>query len=282
MKLVFEPLPGLPPAANRLPPGDRPWVPAVMDLVGLDQPGAPVRVLLAPETSPLAVSAPPWVAGYTDGVSNTVVLLAQRTPSWPDSGLEEVLAHEVAHVLVNRAAAGRPVPRWFDEGVAMLAARPWRLADEAALALTILSGPRTPLWKLDDLFAGSRRDVERAYALSGTLVTDLVERYGTSVPRIVLAGLARGDGFDEALRAATGTPAWEIAGAFWERQGTLRIWIPVLTSTTVLWFGISVLAVAAAVRRRRRKRAEDAALAAAEAAAVPEDPGADGGGLPVN
>jgi len=164
----------------------------------------------------------------------------------------------------------------------MLAARPWGLRDEAALALTIVSGPRTPLWKLDDLFAGSRRDVERAYALSGTLVTDLVEKSGTSVPRIVLARVARGDGFDDALRSATGTPAYEIANAFWERQGALRIWIPVLTSTTVLWFGIAVLAVGAGVRRRRKKRAQDAALAAAEEAAAGGGGDADGGDLPVN
>jgi hypothetical protein len=252
-RLVIEPQPGLPPAANRLAAGPRPWIESVMELVGLDAPGPDIRVVLAPESSPLARGAPAWVSGYTDGVSNVVVLLAERTPSYPDGGLEEVLAHEVAHVLIYRASGGRRVPRWFNEGLAMLAARSWRLRDQTELALGLLSGPRVPLWKLDDLFQGDRRQVEHGYALSGTLVQDLLERYGSAVPRIVLARVARGDTFDEAIRGATGATLLEVGEAFYARQATLKRWIPILTSTAVLWFGISLLAIVAGIRRRRRR-----------------------------
>lgn len=224
-----------------------------MELVGLDAPGSDIRVVLAPESSPLAREVPAWVAGYTDGVSNVVVILAERSPSYPDGELEEVLAHEVAHVLIHRAAGGRPLPRWFDEGLAMLAARSWRLRDQTELALGLLWGPRVPLWKLDDLFQGDRRQVERGYALSGTLVQDLLERYGTAVPRIVLARVAQGDTFGEAMRAATGATLADVGEAFWERQATLKRWIPILTSTAALWFAISILAIVAGIRRRRRR-----------------------------
>src|ERR1019366_726846 len=111
-RLVIEPQPGLPPSANRLFAGPRPWVASVMELVGLDARGPDIRVVLAPESSPFARAAPAWVSGDTDG------------------GLEEVLAPEVAHVLIPRASGGRRVPRWFDEGLAMLAARSWRLRDQ--------------------------------------------------------------------------------------------------------------------------------------------------------
>ena len=256
-RLVFDPQPGLPPSANRLAEAPRPWVSSVMELVGLDAPGPDIRVVLAPESSPLAKSAPAWVSGYTDGVTSdvgsVVVILAERTPSYPDGGLEEVLAHEVAHILIHRASGGRRVPRWFDEGVAMLAARSWRLRDQTELALGLLSGPRTPLWKLDDLFQGERGEVERGYALSGTLVQDLLERYGPAVPRIVLARLAHGDTFEEAVRGATGATLIDVGEAFYERQATLKLWIPILTSTAVLWFGISLLAIAAGIRKRRRR-----------------------------
>ena len=228
-----------------------------MDLVGLDAPGPEIHVVLAPESSPLAREMPAWVTGYTDGVTNAggsvVVILVERTPSYPDGGLEEVLAHEVAHVLIRRAAGGRRVPRWFDEGLAMLAGRSWRLRDQTELAIGLLGGPRVPLWKLDDLFAGDRRQVEHGYALAGTLVQDLLERYGSSVPRIVLARVAHGDTFDEALRGATGATSIEIGEAFWERQAALKRWIPILTSTAALWFAISVLAIVAAIRRRRQR-----------------------------
>src|ERR1035437_7961791 len=150
-RLVTEPQPGLPPSANRLFAGPRPWVASVMELVGLDVPGPDIRVVLAPESSPFARAGPAGGGGGGGGGCRGGVLLAARAPSYPDGGLEEVLAHEVAHVLIHRASGGRRVPRWFDEGLAMLAARSWRLRDQTELALGVLSGPRVPLWKLDDL-----------------------------------------------------------------------------------------------------------------------------------
>ena len=228
-----------------------------MELVGLEAPGPDIHVVLAPESSPLARNVPAWVSGYTDAATtdlgSVVVLLAERTPSYPDGGLEEVLAHEVTHVLIHRASRGRAVPRWFDEGLAMLAARSWRLRDETELALGVLSGPRVPLWKLDDLFHGDRRDVEHGYALAGTLVKDLLDRYGSAVPRLVLARLARGEAFEDAVRSATGATLIDVGEAFYARQASLKRWIPILTSTAALWFGISLLAIVAAIRRRRRR-----------------------------
>lgn len=277
-RLVFETQPGLPASANRLAEGPRPWVAGVMELVGLDAPGKDIRVLLAPESSPYARGAPAWVSGYTDGVTtdagSAVVILAERTPSYPDGGLEEVLAHEVAHVLIHRASGGRRVPRWFDEGVAMLAGRSWRLRDQTELAWGLLSGPRVPLWKLDDLFQGDRGDVERGYALAGTLVQDLLERYGPAVPRIVLARLAQGDTFGEAMRGATGATLIDIGEGFYARQGTLRRWIPILTSTAVLWFGISLLAIVAGIRKRRRRAELEEEAGEGEAEGKEAEPGA--------
>lgn len=275
-RLVFDPQPGLPPSANRLAAGQRPWMWSVMDLVGLDAPGPDIRVVLAPESSPLAREMPAWVTGYTDGVTtidggSVIVILAERTPSYPDGGLEEVLAHEVAHVLIHRAAGGRRVPRWFDEGLAMLAARTWRWRDQTELAVGLLSGPRVPLWKLDDLFQGDRRQVEHGYALAGTLVQDLLERYGSAVPRIVLARVAQGDTFDQAIRGATGATLIDVGEAFWERQGTLKRWIPILTSTAVLWFGVSVLAIVAGIRKRRQRAAQAKAMEEAEIPAAGRD-----------
>lgn len=246
-----------------------------MELVGATQPGPPIRVLLAPESSPLAKSVPAWVAGYTDGVSDAVVLLPERTPSYPDGGLEEVLAHEVAHVLIYRASAGRRIPRWFNEGVAILASRSWRFRDETHLALGLLSADRVPLWKLDDLFEGDRWQVERAYALSGALVQELLDKYGTGLPAALFSKVAQGIPFDEALRRTTGATLDDVGDAFWARQSVLKRWLPVVTSTAAIWLGIALLAVVAAAKRRRQQAAEAKALAEAEVAAADSAPDVD-------
>jgi hypothetical protein len=62
-----------------------------------------------------------------------------------------------------------------------------------------------------------------------------------------------------------------VGEAFWERQGTLKRWIPILTSTAVLWFGVSVLAIVAGIRKRRQRAAQAKAMEEAEAPAAGPD-----------
>jgi hypothetical protein len=64
-------------------------------------------------------------------------------------GLEAVLCHEVAHILIARAADGRAVPRWFNEGLAVVAERAWHFEDRWQLASALVSAaftarPRRP------------------------------------------------------------------------------------------------------------------------------------------
>ena len=55
------------------------------------------------------------MSGYALSRESVVVLLPERILSYPHGSLEEVLRHELAHVLIARAAGQRPVPRWLNE-----------------------------------------------------------------------------------------------------------------------------------------------------------------------
>lgn len=250
--LEVEALPSTEKAGERLARVDGVSFLPAMELTGLADAGPPIRVLLAPDGSRPARGVPPWISGYTDGVSGVVVLLPERTPAYPDGGLEEVLRHEVAHVLVARAAGFRPVPRWFDEGLAMAAARPWNLEDRTRFALELLQPGRVPLEGLPALFAGEKRDVARAYALSGAFVQDLLERYGPSLPGRLLSLVARGESFREAFFRTTGNPLAEEEEGFHARRTSWERWLPLLTSTLAIWTGITLLALWAIRKRRRR------------------------------
>jgi hypothetical protein len=63
--------------------------------------------VLATESSDWARGVSPWIAGFAVG-SDLVVLFPARSPSYPDNTLEDVLRHEVTHVLIWRAAAVSP------------------------------------------------------------------------------------------------------------------------------------------------------------------------------
>ncbi|HEV7671519.1 MAG TPA: hypothetical protein VGS22_23620 [Thermoanaerobaculia bacterium] len=213
---------------------------------------SPIQVLLAAESSPQAMSAPPWVSGYAIGPASAIVLLPARVPHYPDSDLDALVQHEVTHILIDRAAGGRPVPRWFHEGLAMAAGRGRGLEDRSRTTLAILIDGRIPLADLDSQFAGGQSDVQAAYALAGDFVADLLLRRGPETSAKILSGIARGESFDAAFQAATGESLGSLETSYWRRRTFWNRWVPFLSSTAALWLGITGLALVAFKRRRVR------------------------------
>ncbi|MFP5285733.1 MAG: hypothetical protein ACLGI9_08345, partial [Thermoanaerobaculia bacterium] len=254
-ELIVQAPPSLKSAAERVRSVEPGRFLDAMRLVGLKDPGPPIQVLLGPEGSDLAM-VPPWVSGYAFGEEGVIVLLPARTPSYPDSSLEELLRHEVAHVLVARAAGNRPIPRWFHEGLAMIAGLSWGLDDRSQLTLTLVGDGEVSLERLEQEFRGGRGDVRGAYAIAGAFANDLLRRHGDDAAARILAEVARGLSFEDAFRSATGSSLAEAERAFWRRQTFWYRWVPLLTSSVTLWLLITLLAIWAIGKRRAR----DAAL----------------------
>jgi hypothetical protein len=223
-----------------------------MRLTGLADPGPPIRVALATPGSPAGRAAPPWAAGVARGATGDVTLFPARVRRSPDRRLLPLLQHEVAHVLVARAARGRPVPRWFDEGLAMAAGRALDVGDRARVALAVLSDGRLPLARLDAAFAGHGGDVEAAYALSRDFVGHLLAEFGDDVGARILAEVARDVPFAAAFRGVTGRSLADVEAAYWSRRTLWDRWLPFATSAVTLWIGITLLALVAFRRRRAR------------------------------
>jgi hypothetical protein len=215
----------------------------------------PITVVLMPEGSPLAKEMPRWVAGYARGDRRTVVLFPARVPSYPDRNLRTLLRHEVAHVLVWEAAAGRAVPRWLNEGIATVAAREWGLEDRARYAAAVIgSGPRSTR-QLDRAFRGNAGEVRRAYALSAGFIRFLQTEYGILMPARILDGLAEGLDLERAFLEASGVELRRAERRFFKDQAMWNTWVPFLTSSAALWMAVTALALLAIARRRARNRA---------------------------
>ncbi|MFQ5528031.1 MAG: hypothetical protein ACE5GX_17460 [Thermoanaerobaculia bacterium] len=223
-----------------------------------------IRAVLAPEEKAADLGAPEWVAGYARGDAGVVVLFPARVPVYPDRSLEELLGHEVAHILVFRAAGGRPLPRWFHEGLSMLAEEAWGLEDRSRVALALLRHGRSSLDQLEGRF-NQPGQVARSYALAGAFVRELVGREGREFPASLLARVSAGEDFEAAFATVTGTTLEEAESSFWRRLTFWYRWLPFLTSSTTLWMGIMFLALVAIRRRRQRDRALEERWALEEA-----------------
>ena len=262
-----------------------------MTLAGLTRAGPPIDVLLIAESSDLARSTPPWISGFADAGRNLVVLLPNRARSYPSDSLETLLHHEVAHILFSRAAQGRQVPRWFNEGLALAAERPVGLGDRSRLAWTLVRYGGVSLDELERLFGTGRAADQRAYAVASALVRDLLRAHGEASAGRVLSMVGQGRPFDEAFETATGEPLRVAVDRFWGRQRLWGRWIPFLAGPVFLWMVITLLALYA-IRAHRRRRAEQRRLWEAEERAATErvlrerlldaDPGASGSSYEVH
>ena len=230
----------------------------IAEFLGLIDAGPVIQVKLATETSDVARGVAPWISGFAVGESNLVVIFPARSPGYPDNTLEDVLRHEVAHILIWRASAGRPLPRWFDEGLAMEVERGRRFQDQTQLLYQLITSGRTNLEHLDRLFTGGQNDQTRAYALAGAFIRDLAQEHGPTVFREILMRVRRGVPFDVAFADVAGVTPSRAESEFWDRQRIWTSWVPIVTSSTTLWLAITTLAlVAIYVRRRRNRKIED-------------------------
>ncbi|HTQ81351.1 MAG TPA: hypothetical protein VMM92_15235 [Thermoanaerobaculia bacterium] len=254
-ELTIEAPAALAPVAARLRALGPGGLSAAMRLTGLTAPGPPIRVVLAQEGSDLARNVPPWISGYALGELGVVVLLPGRAPSYPDTSLSELLDHEVAHVLISRASGFKPLPRFWNEGLAMAAAGSWGLEDRSRIALASLRGRDLSIDQLDRLFAGGPGEVAAAYALAFAFVQEVIDEHGPGAPAAVLARVSRGQSFEEAFAAATGKSLAATAADFSQQETFWYRWVPLLTSSVTLWIGITLLALWAGGRRRARTAA---------------------------
>lgn len=233
---------------------------------------ARVRVVLAEQDSEEGRSAPTWVSGYALPAIDTIVLFPARVPAYPDRNLPTLLAHELAHLLVDHAAGGRRMPRWFEEGVATVAAREWGLEDSARFAAAVIGPGPGSLTAVDDGFLQDAGQVARSYALSSALVRHVLRRGGPDAIARILARVRGGDPFERAFERAAGLPLDAFGRDFFGREVFWRTWVPFLSSSAALWMLITGLALLAIWRRRRLDAAQRAAWEEEEAVpALPPD-----------
>ena len=199
-----------------------------------------------------ATGMPTWAAGVAHPPRGEIVI-AQHGPDGARTNIEDLLKHEMAHVVLHRATRGVPLPRWFHEGVAdsFTGALSFRRAETLAAAVF---GPGVPdLERLEGWFHG-HDDIEAAtaYAAARDLVTHLRYRDGNGSDfRQLLGGLASGLTLDAAFVRAYNRSVNELVSEW--RGGLVGrfMWYALVTGGGLPFALVVPLVGWAWVRRRR-------------------------------
>ncbi len=232
-------------------------VPRLATALGVP-PGATIDVFVAPTQDrfrELQPGTPPsWADGTAWPTRGLVYLRSPRLRPGTDEPLEQVLDHELIHIILGRAFAPRPVPHWLQEGAAQLLARQYTPELTERLAQGQLGDS---LFSLDSLTRSFPADPVRArlaYAQSADLVAYLQNTYGEdALPTITLA-LAQGADVDEALHAVTGKDAIALDREWRARLSSSPMWLGPLVADTTLIGGAALMLVFGGIAHRRRRR----------------------------
>lgn len=238
---LFAPLPGIGDPATLFP--DSITIYLVRDLDSLSAPGSVVRE--------------EWVAGFADRRRLTIGVRAREAESGI-GGIRSVLRHELAHLALSRATAGR-APRWLHEGYAQLVSGSFDAGEAWRLRIYFLRAGGGTLDRLTVGFPRQEGSARTAYLLSYTAVQELYRRGGAAGLRRYFDRLRDGATPDAAMRDVYGVTLAQFEEQWRESVSDRFGWLYLISRATFFW---TVIAVAVLViwwirRRRDRERMEE-------------------------
>ncbi len=199
---------------------------------------------------PQKARVPDWAVGVAFPSQNKIILLKKK-----NTGLAPVFRHELNHILLGQAFKGKEkVPRWLDEGLAMIMAGDWNLSNMATMTGAVLTGSTLPMKDITKHFPYEEKRARIAYAQSFYFISFLKAKFGDNNFKKFLSEYGRRKNFNLAIRRTYYLDWWEMED-LWHQYLRLRFnWIPILTSTGFLWFAASIIFVFGYFLKKRRSR----------------------------
>lgn len=204
--------------------------------------------------APSGAPYPQYAAGVA--YSELGLVLLTLTPVHPtqEQDLGEVFRHELAHVALNDALGGRPVPRWFNEGFAVFASGESSFKRMHTLMMSTIGGSLIPLHDLERSFPDDETKAMVAYAQAQDVVRFLIRREDAHRFRSLITELRDGKSFEQAAKDAYGEELSSLEFE-WREDASRRytIWIFLLSGSLVWVVALGVFVWAWRRRKRRDK-----------------------------
>jgi len=190
---------------------------------------------------------------------NHIVINYGKVSKRPFS-LDDVLKHELCHLILHQHIGRSSLPKWLDEGVAQ-----WISDGVAEIILTdgkgvfdraIVGKSTIPLQRLADRFPREQELLILAYEQSKRFVQYLVDEYGEGRMRALLDDLANGRSISPALENQYGRRLPTLESDWLGTERKKGIWFTYLSSYLyqLLFVAGAVITIIGFIRFLRKRR----------------------------
>jgi len=235
----------------------------VIEYLGADDTGPMVEVRFARNVEEMRLLCPREPPSWADAVAfspDNIIVISLTTSRHRSVNLETVFRHELAHLALRWVVGDGHVPRWFNEGLAIMVSGELPMERIQLLWPTAARGEATPLRRLDRSFPEHEFQANRAYAESADIVRFLARYRGRWRLHELLQRVHRGEPFYEAMSSTWGMSVRSLEREWYRDLRRRYSVIPSVTAGLTLWVLVGLFAVFAYIKRRRDIRRRIAAM----------------------
>ncbi|MEZ5358424.1 MAG: peptidase MA family metallohydrolase [Candidatus Zixiibacteriota bacterium] len=196
---------------------------------------------------------PDWGAAVAIAHKNRIVIKSPRILPG-DKSLGELAAHEYTHIALARKVGYRPIPRWFNEGMAQYLSAEWDWQDNVAMGTAILLGYTLDLSEMELLNSFTSGRAETAYAESYLAFRYFLENYGDSGVRIFLESCRRKNTFNQGMILATGAGYGTFEREFKIYLNGRYNLLAVIFNSNIIWLILALIIIIGFILTRIRRK----------------------------
>ena len=198
---------------------------------------------------------PSWSAAVAYPDLNLIIMQSPRAIKGNDIDLSKIFKHEFTHIALGKAfRQGEQIPLWLNEGLAMYESREWDFNRVSTITRAVLTGSLIPLSEITHLFPLEANKAELAYSESFYLISFLINQYGRKSFHRFLREYIEGKRLKVVLKKVYHIN-WEEFEEKWIHYLKVRFsWLPIVTSTTTLWFLITIAFILAYIKKKKATR----------------------------
>jgi len=140
-----------------------------------------VRVVIADDqrrfTDLVGTNFPDW--GAAAALKERGLIIIRPPEQFPGGkSLDELLGHELCHLVIDKASGGRWLPRWFEEGLCQMLSGEWRISQDMLLTRAVWGSGLLPLISLESVNWFGSAKAALAYAQSYQAVAAMTTDFG--------------------------------------------------------------------------------------------------------